>query len=298
MALTPMRKASFLLLLVVFVWGMSYLFTKRGLETLPPFTFLTFRFCLGFTAAGLLFMKHFSKINKKTLIGGAVLGFFLFLTLGCVYFGLRYTTISNAGFLGSLSVVFVPILSAIVYRKLPEKKILIGSTAAAIGIALLTLESKAGFSIGDFICIGAAVAYAGHILMTKHLTSIKEIDALNLGIVQLGFTGIYGAVCALLFEEPYLPTAAEEWTAILFLAFFCTAFGFTGQVVAQKHITPAHVGLLFSLEPVFAALFAYLFASEQLLPIQIIGAAIVFCSVLYVEADLKGFKRKSGRETG
>ncbi|WNY22741.1 hypothetical protein MmiHf6_00260 [Methanimicrococcus hongohii] len=292
MKLTPMKKANLLLLLVVFFWGLSYLFTKNGLETLPPFTFLALRFGIGFAVAALIFIKPLSKINRQTIFGAAILGFFLFLTLAGVYFGLQYTTISNAGFLGSLTVIFVPILSAIVYRKLPEKKIIIGSVAATIGIALLTLESKGGFGPGDFICVLAAVAYATHILIAKRLTSIKEIDALNLGITQLGFTFIYGTICAFLFETPHLPTTESAWVSVLFLALFCTAFGFVGQVVAQKYTTPAHVGLIFALEPVFASIFAYLFASEQLLPIQVVGAAIVFISVLYVETDLKELHKK------
>ncbi|WNY28836.1 hypothetical protein MmiEs2_10440 [Methanimicrococcus stummii] len=290
--LTPMKKANLLLLLVVFFWGLSYLFTKNGLETLPPFTFLALRFGLGFLIAALLFAKHLSKVNRKTIFGGAILGFFLFLTLACVYLGLQYTTISNAGFLGSLTVIFVPVFSAIIYRKLPEKKVLIGSMTAAVGIALLTLESRTGFGIGDLICIFAAVAYACHILIAKRLTNVKEIDALNLGIVQLGFTFVYGLICAFLFETPHLPTAANTWADVIFLAVFCTAFGFVGQVVAQKYTTPTHVSLIFSLEPVFASVFAYIFTSEQLLPIQIVGAAIVFFSVLYVEIDFKELKKE------
>ncbi|MDR0767962.1 MAG: DMT family transporter [Methanosarcinales archaeon] len=287
MKLTPMRKANLLLLLIVFFWGFSYLFTKSGLETLSPFTFLALRFGLGFAVAALLFSGRLSKINKETLIGGAILGFFLFLTLAAVYFGLLHTTISNASFLGSLTVIFVPILLAIIYRKLPEKKIIIASAAAVFGIALLTLEGKTGFGLGDFLCVLAAITYAGHILITKRLTSAKEIDALNLGIVQLGFTFIYAIVCAFLFETPHLPETQSAWVAVLFLALFCSAFGFIGQVVAQKYTAPVHVGLIFTLEPVIASISAYLFASEQLLPIQIIGAAIVFFSVLYVQADLK-----------
>jgi len=296
---TPMRKANLLLLAVVFVWGMSYLFTKKGLLTMEPFTFLALRFGIGFLIAALLFSKQVLKTNKKTFIGSAILGFFLFLTLGFVYFGLQYTTISNAGFLGSLTVIFVPILSALIYRKLPEKKILIASITALIGIALLTLESKSGFGIGDLTCVIAAVAYSCHILIAKKLTSLKEIDTLTLGVNQLGFTCLYGILCAFLFESPQIPQTGEAWTAILFLAVFCTAFGFTGQVVAQKYTTPAHVGLLFSLEPVFASIFAYLFASEQLLPIQILGAVIVFLSVLFVEADLGELKeKKEGNKNG
>jgi len=299
MTLTPLKKANLLLLLVVFFWGLSYLFTKQGLVTLPPFTFLALRFGLGFTVAALIFFKRLTKTNKRTICGGAILGFFLFLTLTGVYFGLQYTTISNAGFLGSLTVIFVPILSSIIYRKLPEKKIIIGSISATIGIILLTLMSASGIGAGDIMCIMAAVMYAGHILIAKRLTDIKKIETLNLGIVQIGFTCLYSVICAFLFETPHLPETAEVWRAVIFVGIFCSAFGFVGQIVAQKHTTPAHVGLIFSLEPVFAAIFAYLFAAEQLLPIQVAGAVIVFLSVLFVETDLeKILKREKKTKSG
>jgi len=287
MTLMPQKKANLLLLSVVFFWGLSYLFTKQGLMTLSPFTFLALRFGLGFSVAALLFVKRLTKINKQTIYGGVILGFFLFLTLTGVYFGLQYTTISNAGFLGSLTVIFVPILFSVIYRKLPEKKIILGSITATIGIILLISKSTAGAGIGDIMCIMAAVAYAGHILIAKRLTDIKEIDALNLGIVQIGFTCLYSVICAFLFETPYLPETAEAWRAVVFVGIFCSAFGFIGQIVAQKYTSPVHVGLIFSLEPVFASVFAYLFAAEQLLPIQVVGAVIVFLSVLFVETDLK-----------
>ena len=301
MTLTPQKKANLLLLAVVFFWGMSYLFTKQGLLTLPPFTFLSLRFGLGFTVAALIFAKRLTKINKQTIFGGVILGFFLFLTLTGVYFGLQYTTISNAGFLGSLTVIFVPILFSIVYRKLPEKKIILGSITATVGILLLISKSATGISIGDIMCVMAAVAYACHILIAKRLTDIKEIDALNLGIVQIGFTCLYGVLCAFLFETPCLPGTAQAWRAVIFVGIFCSAFGFVGQIVAQKYTSPVHVGLIFSLEPVFAALFAYLFAAEQLLPIQVVGAVIVFLSVVFVETDLKELlklKEKKKAEDG
>lgn len=293
MAFSPAKKANLLMLIVVFFWGLSYLFTRQGLESLSVFNFIALRFGVGFVAAALIFAKHFSAVNKKTIYGGAVLGFFLFLVFTGLNYGIQFTTISNAGFLGSLTVLFVPILSSLIDRKRPEKKIVVGSLSATAGIALLTLESAAGFGFGDLICILAAAFYAGHILMTKRLTEQKETDALNLGIAQLGFTCLYGIAATFLFETPQLPQNTQAWTAVLFLGLFCTAFGFVAQTLAQKDTTPSHIGLIFALEPVFAAIFAWLFVSEELLPIQILGAAVVFASVLAVETDF--FKRAQRR---
>nr|WP_240381131.1 EamA family transporter [Bacillus mycoides] len=47
--------------------------------------------------------------------------------------------------------------------------------------------------------------------------------------------------------------------------------------MAQKYTTSTHTGLIFSLEPVFSALFAYVFMNE-LLPLKgYIGAVLILC---------------------
>ena len=280
------------MLLVVFFWGMSYLFTKQGLHTLPVFNFAALRFSIGFIVAVLIFPRHFSKINAKTIKGGAILGFFLFLAIFGLNYGIQFTTISNAGFLGSMTVLFVPILSAVIFKKLPEKKIIAACLSAAFGIALLTLKSAAGVGLGDMVCLTAALAYACHIITAKRLNDTRGMDTLNLGISQLGFTAIYALVFSLIFETPHLPAAADAWISVLFLGIFCSAFGFVSQVVAQKYTTPAHIGLIFALEPVFAAFFASAFAGEKLFLIQMIGAVIVFLSVVFVQVDVKGWMQK------
>ncbi|MCL2142617.1 MAG: DMT family transporter [Methanimicrococcus sp.] len=299
MTLSPLKKANMLMFLVVFFWGMSYLFTKQGLHTLPVFNFIVLRFGIGFIAAVLIFPRHFSKINKKTIKGGAILGFFLFLAIFGLNYGIQFTTISNAGFLGSMTVLFVPILSAIFFRKFPEKKIIAACLSAVIGIALLTLNSAAGVGLGDLVCLVAASTYASHIIITKRLNDTKGMDTLNLGISQLGFTALYALFFSIIFETPHLPTTTDAWISVLFLGILCSAFGFISQVVAQKYTTPAHVGLIFALEPVFAAFFASVFAGEKLFLIQIVGAAIVFMSVIFVQVDIKEWiqKRKTKKES-
>ncbi|WNY26587.1 DMT family transporter [Methanolapillus ohkumae] len=291
--MTTQKKADLLMFLVVFFWGLSYLFTKAGIEALPIFNFIALRFGLGFIVAALVFSKHFFKINSKTIRCGVILGFLLFLTLAGVNYGIQHTTISNVGFLGSLTVIFVPIFSSLIYKKIPEKKIIIASIFATVGIALMTLEGSLGVGIGDLICVLAAVVYSFHILISKRFVDSDGVDSLNLGIIQLGFTSIFGLVLSLLLEDPFIPTEINLWVPIIFLGLFCSAFGFVAQTVAQKYTTPSHIGLIFALEPVFAAIFAYFFAGEHLLPIQYAGAAVVFFSVIFAEL-MPDKKKKPG----
>lgn len=274
-------KADMLLLLVTVCWGSSYLFMKNGLNDVSVFNLIALRFGLAFLLTSLIFFKRLRKITGETLRYGALLGLVLFAVFAFIMFGLHSTSTSNAGFLVSLTVIFVPVLSALVLKERPSKQVIAGVVLAITGIGLLTLNSRLTLKPGDLLCILAALMYAVYILVTG--IASRKCDALNLGILQLGFAGGIGLLFSAIFEAPRLPASGEGWMAVLVLGVVCSAFGFVAQPIAQKHTTPSHTGLIFSLEPVFAALFGYLFAAEVLPVKGYIGAALVLAGVLVAE---------------
>jgi drug/metabolite transporter (DMT)-like permease len=295
------KKANFIIVLVVLFWGLSYVLTRIGLDDLGVFNFLAIRMSLGFLIAALFCFKIFMKMNKETLAAGSVLGALLFSAVTIMNFGLLHTPLSNAVFLVSMTAVFVPLFSTIVYRKFPEKKIIVGTVGASIGILFLTLTGVTGFGFGDVLCIIAAALYATHIMASKKFVENKKINALNLGIVQLGFTALYATIGTFFFETPIIPGGSDIWLIILILAVFAIAFGCVAQVVAQKYTSASHVGLIFALEPVFGAIFAFVIYGDFLLPLQMIGAAFLFFSVIWVQLDLdewRGKREKSRKEKG
>ncbi|MDO0877417.1 DMT family transporter [Anoxybacillus gonensis] len=107
----------------------------------------------------------------------------------------------------------------------------------------------------------AAVSYAAHIVVTGQLT--KHSDSIALGILQLSACGIISLFVSLWLESPTVPTSSA-WVAIVALGILCSAIRLVVQTVAQKYTTATHAGLIFSLEPVFAVLFGYLFLGEVL----------------------------------
>lgn len=152
---------------------------------------------------------------------------------------------------------------------------------AISGIGLLTLNSSLHVQPGDLLCILSAVFYAVQILVTGK--AVKTCDSLNIGILQLGFAGGYALVLSAVFETPSLPSSMPGWIAILALGILCSACGFILQPVAQKYTTPTRTGLIFSLEPVFAAFFGFWFAGEQLSMQGYTGAALVLLGIVASE---------------
>lgn len=285
-------KANLMLLIVTIFWGSSYLFMKMSLAGIQEFNLIALRFGMAFILAGIVFHQRLIHADSNTIKYAFLLGSILFLVFASITFGLKSTTASNAGFLVSLTVIFVPLLLAIFLRKMPDKRILFGVLLAFTGISFLTLNHQLKISSGDFFCILGALFYALHIIVTGKLT--KDVDSITLGVVQLGFTGAWGLLFSILFETPQLPSTTETWLSVLGLGVLCSAIGFVIQTVAQKSTTPTHTGLLFSLEPVFAACFAFAFAGEILTTKGYLGAFLVLLGVLTAEIDMKSLLMKKG----
>ncbi|MFJ8527875.1 DMT family transporter [Bacillus sp. NPDC094106] len=278
-------KADLMLLMITFFWGASILLTKIGLNYVQEYNLISLRFTIAFLLSGIVFYKHLIKIDFKIIKYAFILASILFIVYIFATFGTKYTSVSNAGFLMSLTVIFIPALSSIFLKQRPEKKVILGIVLTIVGIGLLTLNSQLKISYGDILCILCALFYAVHIIVTGTMT--KHVDSIALGVLQLGFVGIFSTVFSMCMETPKLPNTFESWFSILVLSIFCTAIAFIVQIIAQQYTSPTHTGLIFSLEPVFSAGFAFLFTGETLTFKGYIGATLLLLSVLIVELDLK-----------
>lgn len=286
-------RADMMLVLVTLCWGVSYYLMDVSLTDMGAFTLNAYRFLGAFAISGLLAFRKLKTVNKATLKYSLLIGSALvFVYIGAT-FGVKYTTLSNSGFLCALTVIFVPILEMIFMRKRPEKKIILAVTMSLIGIMMLTLKDDFSINMenlrGDLLCIMGATAYAVDLILTEKAVAHEEVDAFQLGVFQLGVTGIYMLVMSFIFEQPHLPTTPTIWGSVIFLSVFCTGVAFIVQAVAQQYTTAAHVGIIFTLEPVFAAVVAYFFAGEVLTVKSYIGAVIMMSALFVTEID---FKRK------
>ncbi|WP_418300789.1 DMT family transporter [Lysinibacillus fusiformis] len=275
--------ANLLLIVINAFWGLSYVFMKIGLGSLQAFNIVGLRFLLAFFIAGILFFKRLMLVTRKVIISSLMLGILLFGVFTFITFGVSMTSASNAGFLVSLTVIFVPLINCILVRRFPSWQIFIGLIFILTGIGLLTLKNSLAINYGDFLCIMGALLYAVFIMLTGKFT--KEDDPLTLGILQLGVAGILAMICSFLFETPSLPSSLDSWIVILGLGILCSAVGFIGQTFAQKFTTPTHTGLIFALEPIFAAVFAVLFLREIFTLRDIIGCSLIILGIVIAQVN-------------
>lgn len=283
--MTRQVRADVMLLMITVFWGASYILTKIALDVLQPFNLTAVRFIIAFIVSALVFYKHILKAGFETIKYALLLAIILFGVFISMTVGLQYTTASNAGFLVSLSVVFIPILAAMFLKQKIEKKVLIGVCIAPIGIALLTLNSQLSVSGGDLLCTLCALLFAIHVVATGVFT--QKVDSITLGVLQLGFVGLFSLAFSVLTETVTLPSTTLSWVSILALSILCTAVGYIVQTTAQQYTSATHTGLILSLEPVFSAIFAFVVLGEILTLRGYIGAAILLFSVLIAEVNFK-----------
>ena len=281
------------MVIVTIFWGLSYTFMVLGLEVLEAYNVVALRCLIAFAVAGLLFYKKLVKTNLETILYAAIQGTLLFAVFALSLFGLEKTSASNAGFILSLTVVLVPIISSLIERSLPSRAVSFAIILTLIGIIILTVKESLTLNPGDIYIAIAAVCYSIYLIANSKFT--KKVESISYGVYQLGFAGIIAAVLCLSIEVPSLPNTGLGWIAILGLGVICTAFCFIAQAVVQQYTSPTHTGLIFSLEPIFASIFAIIFLGELITMQLVIGGGFILFGNVVAQIEQVQQIRKAGQ---
>lgn len=287
-------KADLALLFVTVGWGASFILVKDSLETMETFNFLAIRFSLAFVISSLIFIQRIRHINLEGVKYSFILGFALFAHYALQTLGLNYTTASKSAFITGLNVVMVPLLLAILHKKLPDKKLLLSAFLAMVGLGMLTLkQSLAELNLGDLYTFACAVLFSFYIILVSKYT--HKVDSISLAVMQIGVVALFSFVTSIALETPMIPKDSGVWTNILILSVVCTSGAFIIQNLAQRFTSPSHTALIFTAEPVFAALFGYFLFNETLGIKGSIGGILILAAMILSELDFKDiirFKRQ------
>jgi drug/metabolite transporter (DMT)-like permease len=271
-------QANFLIVLVALFWGSTYFLTKMAVEELEPFNLTALRFGTAFIITALFFFKRIRNADRTVIKYSIILGVLAVIAVLSMTFGVQYTTASNAGFLISLSVVMIPLISVVVLKKKIKAKLLLSVVLATIGIVCLTLNEQLTINKGDILCILCATSFAVQVLIMERIP--KTADSVAIGALQLGITAVVNFIFSFFLENFTVPRDLKVWGVIVILGVFCTAFCYIIQIYALKNTSAIQAGIILSLEPVFSAIFAYIFLRELLSKQGYIGAILLFISVI------------------
>lgn len=274
------------------VWGATFFMVKDALAGVDPAALVAHRFIL--SAALLAPWALTRPARSKHLKESAMLAVLLFLLYVSQTVGLGYTSASNSGFITGLFVIFVP-LFLLIFLGRPPTAVQWGSSALALaGLWLLTGGIKTA-NFGDAITVIAAATYAGHLLATD--TYVRaDADPIVLAFHQFWMTGVLAAFYTVISGRSFAVGTARTSSTIVFLAVVPTLSAFFIQMKAQKTVAPVKVSLIFSLEPVFAAAFAWTLGGEPFVPARAAGGALIVAAMMAGELSkldlLKGRRKE------
>lgn len=273
--------ADLALLTITLVWGSTFVMVKNAVAKFPVFPFLALRFFLASVVLAVFFHRRLLVLSRRGIAAGMLLGFFLFAGYAFQTWGLRDTTASKAGFITGLSVVIVPALSTLWLRQKPSLGVLLGIALATVGLGLLSLNENWSVSRGDLLVLGCAFSFA--LQITAVSAFVRWADALGLAIVQLVTVTVLSGLASLM-SEP-LPTVfpPDVLGAAVFTGVLATAVAFGVQNVAQTFTTAVHTALIFTAEPVFAALFGVLLARDALAARAWLGCGLILTGMIAAE---------------
>jgi drug/metabolite transporter (DMT)-like permease len=284
-------QADFALALCALIWGATFVVVKDALAFASVFSFNAIRFTLAAVVMGAVYLRALRKLNWSTSAAGALIGFFMFGGYAFQTLGLKYTTPSKAAFITGASVVMVPVLLAIFWRRRVSRWAWGGAVAALFGLYFMTVPRSglAALNVGDVLALGCALMFAFHIILVARYSPRHSVAALS--FLQVATTAVLTALCLPVlavtrWEPPFVRWSPNLIAAVLITAVGATALCFSLQVWAQQYTSPTHTAILFSLEPVFAALTSLIVVHERLGARVLAGATLVFIGILL--AELKG----------
>lgn len=286
--------ADLLLLGVVTVWGATFVMVQDAVQEWPVFAFLALRFAVAAAAFAPIYLwrrrrarpdrpRADADAQGAILLPAIVIGLVLGASYAFQTVGLLYTTPAKTGFITGLNVILVPVGAALFLRQRSGAPVVVGVVLATIGMALLSLNDNLSVGFGDILVFICAIAIAAHILLVGRYA--RRTSPFRLAAIQIATMAVACAIISLVFEVPagLPPLSGNVLFAAVFTGLLATTFAFTAQAWAQRFTSPSHIALLYTLEPVTAALFSYLLIGEVLTFRGLIGCGLILAGMLAAE---------------
>lgn len=302
--------ANLALLITAFLWGVSFVAQKAGMEYVGPFSFNCVRSFLGglclipFIYIAKLFkedhrpkrMKHLQHILLAK--AGICCGAALFTAMSIQQYSMLSASAGKAGFISSLYIIFVPIISICFGHKL-SRNVKISLILAVIGLYLLCFKNNtSGFDYYDILLLISAFFYGVHILVVNYFS--KRVDAAKVSCLQFFVVGILSLPLMILFETAHIQDFINCAIPLFFAGILTCGVAYTLQIFGQKYTTPVIATLILCLESVFAVLGGAVILHETMTPKEISGCIFMISAVILSQMQLhtfrKGFQQPSLQE--
>lgn len=215
-------------------------------------------------------------------LGGFALAGALFAgDLGFWHVSIMQTSVANATLFANMAPVFVTLFSYLLFGTRFTTVFLTGMAVALAGAALLMGESFTigpGHLLGDALGMITAMFYGAYFLAIARLRA--DYGAATVIALSTPFTALCLIPVVVLSGEAWLPATVAGWTVLFGVALVSQCLGQGMIAYAFAHLPPAFGAVSLLLQPVLAALFAWLLFGEAVGGLQAVGIGAVLVGVV------------------
>lgn len=283
---SPGRSPEWLLVFVTMVWGATFLVIQTGLHHGGPHAFLALRFSTAVAAIALLAPRALRGATREEWRAGIAIGAMLWLGFALQTIGLQTIESAKSAFLTALYVPAVPLLAFFVLKQRPHLGAWVGIALAFSGLVLLAAPKDFALTMGsgEALTVVCALVTAAEILMIAHVA--KGCDPKRLAVIQLATAALLAVGAMGVTGEP-LPHGSPVFYACAAGLGLASAFIQVSINWAQKHVPPERATVIFTLEPVWAALIGAL-AGERFGLWGYVGAGLILAGLFASELRWPG----------
>ncbi|SUY46757.1 membrane spanning protein [Clostridium putrefaciens] len=284
-----------LAILLMFIWGLSYLSIKVVVSEIEPTLVAFYRFLIAsiilYTIMKLKYPEE--KVLKEDKLKMMIGGFFgVALYFFFENYAVSFTSASNVSILISSIPIFTLLSQRIIFKeKLTTFKIL-GATLSVIGI-IIVVSSKdkvnlfSSGTLGDLMALGAAISWVIYNIVTSKFKG--EYKSITISAYQTIFGTIFLSP-ALLISKPTMPSNLAIIN-ILYLSIACSVAGYIIYIFCLKKLGPTVITTYINLQPIISLSASALILKESVAFIQVIGSIIIITGVFLVNFEDKFSKK-------
>lgn len=281
-------KGTLILLITAMIWGASFVSQSAGADILGPNSFNGIRMLLGsivlmpvcFAVSRSQKRKGAKPIDKKKVFTiGAVCGIALCAASTIQTWGITFTTPGKSGFITAMYIIFVPIISILIGKKISAKT-LVCAVIAIVGMYLLSVAgNESGINIGDALTLLCAVFFSVHIILVDRYA--LDINPIYFSCIQFFVCGVINIILMLIIERPTVEMIKTCTVPILYSGIMSCGVAYTLQPFGQRFAEPSAASIVMSLESVFAMIFgAILLPNNIPSTIEICGCVVMFVAII------------------
>ena len=269
------------------LWGSAFIAQDMGMDFIGPHTFNVGRFLIGFlTLLPFFLFFELRKIkikninNKKTFFYLVLLGFILGVGQALQQISLIYTDVANTGVFTVMYVLIVPFISYFIFLKKIHWSVWPAVIFCVIGGLLLSELKNISVRYGDLLGILSAFCWALHIIYISRTIKFFNFPV-TIAMSQCLVAFLFTIVPMVIYENPSLGGILKDSYEILYVGILSSGLAFLLQTYTLQNLTPAPAAIIFSLEGVFAAIFAWLILGQLLNEIKILGIILILFAVIF-----------------